>query len=83
MALNISKETHLILKELGQLPSNQLYEEILTSLHSIQRELVIMDNRLSKIEDILKNTDEISTNRHLRLYGMKRENPIHFKPTHS
>lgn len=68
--------------EIKELPSNNLYEQILETLHSIQRELVIIDNRLARIEDKQKAINTLETNRHLRLYGMKREGPIRFNPTH-
>jgi len=72
-----------IIEEIRQLPSLELYENILTTLHSIKRQLLILDNRIDKIETMMRYKDSLETNRHIRRYAMHKEGPIKFIPNSS
>lgn len=83
----INEKVDKIHDEVSILPTLKLYEEILTVLNSIKRELVMLDNRIDKIEQRMRSKDLLEMNRNLRMYALKSGNddsePIKFIPASS
>ena len=74
-----------ILDSINALPSLELYERILDKLNAINKQLVLLDNRMDKMENYLRSKHITETNNQIRQYGLKgnkKETPIKFVPTH-
>ena len=75
------EELNYLSEQIAELPNQQLYENILTTLNSIERQLIIMDNRISKIEDRMRARDLRETNKNIRMYHINKHEPVCFVPT--
>ena len=75
------EDLNYLSEQISELPNYYLYENILTTLNSIQRQLIMIDNRIAKIEDRLRTKDLRETNRKLRSYAVNKDDPIHFVPS--
>ena len=80
---DISEKLDELSGKIDETPSYQLYENILTTLHSIQRQLIVLNNRISNIEDRLRAKDMRENNRKIRMYNIDQSKPSSFMPDHT
>lgn len=74
-----------ILDSINALPSLELYERILDKLNAINKQIILLDNRLDKMENYLRSKHIAETNNQIRKYALKsnkKDPPIKFVPTH-
>lgn len=82
-SIKIKEQLAEIKSEICELPSNTLYENILTTLHSIERKILMINNRIDTIEQRMRARDLRETNRNIRKYAIDKTNTIPFVATHT
>lgn len=82
-SIKIKEQLTEIKSEIRELPSNVLYENILSTLHSIERKLVTMNNRIHTIEQRMRERDIRETNKNIRKYAIDKTIIIPFVPSHT
>lgn len=63
--------------------NNIHFENLVTTLNKVQRELVLINSKISRMEDRLRSNSELERNRNIRSYKLKKEDPIKFIADHT
>lgn len=79
---DLSNKLEELSGKMDEAPNYYLYENILTTLNSIQRLMIVLNNRISNIEERLRARDLREANRKIRMYNMDNK-PSTFMPNHT